>query len=183
MGNFNRGGAALNFISYGINYFLAAHGVSVDSGFPFYYIFEVLIGVYIYFNRKKIICKFSKWYICLGLLALCVTIVAIYTYSDNNYVKVLSYNHCTLLGLVVPFLTIITGYTFGKIRIKYDFTFGIYLFHMIAFGIVNNMGFSGVVEILLTAIVTAALAVLEYFIVENHKWIRKIMNYKRNENE
>ena len=95
---------------------------------PYMYIF--LIGMYIYTFRDKIIPFLSKyWYIILS-----VYLIGCFS-SIQRFFRIWCYTD-PFTGIFVSVITFSLAYRLGNHRIKYDFSYGIFLYH---FAVMNAL--------------------------------------------
>lgn len=161
----------INFFAIFISIAFSKIGFEADYGLPIYFMFEVLIGTFLYFNQDIILKYKNNKKLILIFVILLYAYFFILIKADNYYLNRLHYLHNTIIGVFVSFFTIIIGYSFVMKKRCLDITYGIYLFHVIALSIVERFDFivNDYFKILLISIITLALSLLEYYIVENIK--------------
>ncbi len=131
--------------------------------FPYFWIFFTGAACCEYYQNLFPIFK-KYWVISLiGLSAICVSGIDI----RGNY------------GLLQTLLQAITwigfAYSVPKANIKYDVSYGIYLYHMVVINVLIQCGAIGsYVWLALAAVITIMLAVLSYRIVVKCRLIRRI---------
>ena len=70
--------------------------------------------------------------------------------------------------MFICLLTLSGGYHFGKHRFKYDFSYSIYLYHMIVINVLTIVGINqNVLSVVLTYVFTVLLSCLSVFVIEN----------------
>lgn len=153
--------------SYTISLFrkIPIFGRFVDESFFLCFIYEFLIGSFLYFKRSSIInyIRRRRW-ISIWYLVLFTIISTYYWYNDSipqNYLM-----HSPYMTLLVCPLTIFLAFSFGAIHLKYDFSYGLFLCHMIVVGVLLWYGVNGFLGVALTIAITPLLAAVSYFLVE-----------------
>lgn len=114
---------------------------------PYLYIY--LIGVFVYVYRDKILPKLKKCFLPLVALYVVWCIINMHIgFSSGHYANIIS-------GSFVCILTISAGYYFGNHRLKYDFSYSLYLYHMIVTLGITETWYSMVSAYLLTGVLSA----------------------------
>lgn len=114
------------FISLGINVCLGLLNFSMSSTFIsrsiFPYMFFFLSGSFCYYNFDKVIPILIRYVYLLLLVYL------MYCFLGRPYSE-LGFYSPLFTSLISPFLTIGLAYRFGEHRIKYEFSYSLYLYH------------------------------------------------------
>lgn len=126
------------------------------------YAYPFLIGMYCYQRREKIIPILTKgfWPLLLSYIAWIVI---------NSHYLGLMIGHYTniITGIYVCLLTLSGGYNFGKHRIKWEVSYGLYIYHMIVINVFVMFGLDEKNYLMLTVLaVTWFIALLSYKFVE-----------------
>ena len=134
----------------------------VSNSFFIYLFYEFLIGSYLYFRLDKVrafIAKFKyAWIVLIGLF-----VVWFDFYGYSGYIKPIGVMHSPYLGIVVPFIVIIIGYSFGCVRFKVEISYEIFILHMIVVGFLKGLGVMGYLGILLTVVITPLVALAVFY--------------------
>ena len=140
-------------------------GRFVDAGFPLCFLYEFMIGSFLYFKRNTIILFFCihKHVVCVYLV-LFTTFFELYTYFD--LIPKTGEMHSPWIGILLSPLVVILGFIIGKIVIKCEMSYSIFLYHMVVIAVLKHLGFTGVTGIMLTAFVTPIMAYFSRKIVE-----------------
>ena len=126
---------------------------------PYLYIY--LIGVFVYVHRDKIIPTLKKgfWLIVALYVVWCIINMHI-GFSLGHYANIIS-------GSFVCVLTISAGYYFGNHRLQYDFSYSLYLYHMIIINVLAILGITGTwYSMVIVYLFTGVLSALSVFFVE-----------------
>ena len=139
--------------------------------FPFLYIF--LFGMMVYNFREKLLPLFVKykW-----------AIIAIYTIwellpdSITNCVYGVRYNAVTTLLLMCTVFAV--GYGFGKHRVKTDYTFAFYLYHIVVINLVVELGVTSITNplVFITVFVSELIAIIILSYFSAHVIERRVSN-------
>lgn len=123
--------------------------------FPYIWLFVLGGGICEYFDQLITWLK-KFWFIFLGISVLIS--VSHLESGIGMYETVKS----LCLGLAI----IGFGYSFPRIRIRHDFSFGIYIYHMIVINLMLELGYTGRVHYIATAlIISVLLAAMSYFMI------------------
>lgn len=130
------------------------------SCLPYFYIY--FAGWFIYQYREKIVPVLKKTkIICIILFVLRAL------YCEKNGVRLGDYQDMVLV-LLLCMLTVGIGYSFGKIRFKFDLSYGLYLYHMIIVDIFVQTGMVGDMKYVVAVYVISALcAVVSHYLVDD----------------
>ena len=141
-------------------------GRFVNIGFPLCFMYEFLIGSFLYFKRNTILAFFiaNKKWVILWLAAFTV-FFELYNYSD--LIPKTGEMHTPWLGIMTAPLAILLAFALGKVRFKVELSYCIFLFHMIIVGILKCFGIGGILGILLTVCITPPVA----YVV--NRWVEK----------
>lgn len=168
------------FLFWMFNVFDSFFTLFIPSPCWIFFFYEVLIGAFFYIKRDKILYPIKKK---KEVALLCWTgyTLLFYIYSNTNLIPHSGVMNTPLFGIIVPGITIILAYSFGKARIKIDISYGIYLYHMIFIQIIlalfsPNNGFF----ILLTLIITIVISFFSSLIVEKPIYMLKRKIYCKN---
>lgn len=121
---------------------------------PFLYIF--MFGMMVYNFRDKLLPLFAryKW-----LIVVLYTIWELLPDGLTNYVYGVRYNVVTTILLMCVVFAV--GYGFGKHRVKTDYTFAFYLYHIVVINFVIQMGIKNIDD----PIVFIAVFILEFAVI------------------
>lgn len=127
---------------------------------PYLYLF--LLGSFLYFKRETIGKTVTRyWWVFLSLYLLWSVF--------NNQGRVFSLGtYCDILTGVLLSLSVFScGYAVGKVRLKADFSYGIYIYHMVIVNIfVHLFGRGSFVNGLIIAVLSFLCAALSWYGVE-----------------
>ncbi|NLI92077.1 MAG: acyltransferase [Peptococcaceae bacterium] len=127
---------------------------------PYVYIF--LIGVFIYINRERILpalCHYCWWIFILYTLIFTIYFLRS-PVSIGHYTSIIS-------GVFIPFITIAMAYRFGRHRIPFDISYGIYLYHMIFINVMLETNIEPkVLAAILVLVFTIGFAFVSYYFIE-----------------
>ncbi len=127
---------------------------------PYLYIY--FAGWFIYRYREKIVPVLSKTKILCLLLFIGRAI-----YCTKFNVRVGEYQDMIQV-ILLCMLTIGVAYSFGKIRVKFDLSYGLYLYHMIVVDVFVHIGMVGKVSYLIAVYAVSLLcAVVSHFLVDD----------------
>lgn len=134
---------------------------------PYLYIY--LIGMFAYFYRDKIVLFLRDAFPILLLLYVvwCILKAHVFSFSLGHYTDIVS-------GVFICILTIGAGYFFGNHRLKYDFSYSLYLYHMIIINVLVVLGITqSIYSLLLTLALSFVCSVLSVVFVERQgrKWV------------
>ena len=155
-------GCALSVVNYYANPFIPpmAHKLIGVTLFPYAYMF--FIGSWLYSTREKTLFPLAKhivalvaMYVATRILILKSGIIVPGTYRDM------------IMGLFVPVITVGAAYTCGRHRLGCDYSYGIYIYHMIVINVLVHLGLTGSYKYLLIAFTaTLILAFVSWNLVE-----------------
>jgi len=74
--------------------------------------------------------------------------------------------HSPWLGIIVAPLSIILGFVIGNVKIKYEMSYSIFLYHMVVIAILKAFGVTGVMGIILTICITPIVAFISRILIE-----------------
>ena len=140
------------------------------SCMPYFYMY--FAGWFMYRYREKIVPILSKTKI------LCVILfIARAIYCDRFGVRIGEYMDMIQV-LLLCLMTVGFGYSFGKIRFKFDLSYGLYLYHMVVvdifvqIGLVGNMGYVAAVYV-----IAVLCALISHYLVDDT--VSHIFNKKK----
>ena len=140
-------------------------GLFVNDGFFLCFIYEFLIGSFLYCKRDSILSYFiNKRYLVVAFLAAFSIFHSVYTYTGvftKAYIM-----HSPVTAPFACFLNILIGYAFGRIKMKIAITYGIYIFHMVIVGLLLWAGVKDYSGVIITLATTPILAFVSYYFVE-----------------
>ena len=128
---------------------------------PYLYIYQ--FGMFAYTFRQELMPKLSRlfWPILTAYIAWSFANGVFFNFNVGHYVNIVS-------GMFICLLTLSGGYHFGKHRFKYDFSYSIYLYHMIVINVLTIVGINqNVLSVVLTYVFTVLLSCLSVFVIEN----------------
>jgi peptidoglycan/LPS O-acetylase OafA/YrhL len=139
---------AMGFVSNRVQQMLPGAISSLYNLLIFEYFWMFAIGAFVAENRDTIIPFLKKyWFIFIG-------VAMVFFFNSKIDIKLGNYNliFCTLeiLGLIG------FAYRCPKINIKFDFSYGIYLYHMIVVNAMIELGFTGKIRYIIIAILISA---------------------------
>ena len=125
---------------------------------PYAYIY--LIGMYAYTFRGEIIPKLKKGFYCLlgGYIVWCLLNRSFLHFSFGHYCNIVT-------GVFVCVLTLSAGYFLGNHKFKKDYSYSIYLYHMI---VINLLVVIGMKENLGALVITYVVTLLLSFVSTNY---------------
>ncbi|MGN0107849.1 MAG: acyltransferase family protein [Hominilimicola sp.] len=148
------------------------------SCLPYFYIY--FAGWFMYRYREKIVPVLARTKI------LCIALFIIRAlYCDKVGARVGEYQDMIQV-LLLCMLTIGIGYSFGKIRFKFDLSYGLYLYHMVIVDIFVQVGLVGSMKYVIAVYAIAVLCALaSHFLVDDTvaKIFKKTESTKYNEIE
>ena len=160
---------ALNLVVPHLQEILPETGRLIISHSYFYMYFA---GWFMYRYREKIVPILSKTKI------LCVILfIARAIYCDRFGVRIGEYMDMIQV-LLLCLMTVGFGYSFGKIRFKFDLSYGLYLYHMVVvdifvqIGLVGNMGYVAAVYA-----IAVLCALISHYLVDDT--VARIFNKKK----
>lgn len=127
---------------------------------PYFYIY--FAGWFIYRYREKIVPYLTHTKI------LCIILFVLRAlYCEKFSVRIGEYQDMVQV-LLLCMLTIGIGYSFGKIRFKFDLSYGLYLYHMIIVDIFVQTGHAGSMKYVVLVYVMAVIcAVASHYLVDD----------------
>lgn len=130
------------------------------SCLPYFYMY--FAGWFMYRYREKIVPILARTKI------LCIVLFIIRAlYCEKFGVRVGEYQDMIQV-LLLCMLTIGIGYSFGKIRFKFDLSYGLYLYHMIIVDIFVQTGLAGNMKYVIAVYAIAVLcALVSHFLVDD----------------
>lgn len=143
---------------------------------PYLYIY--LIGIFIYTYRNKMIPVLKRFFIPLliAYIVWCFINTFLIHFKPGHYINIVS-------GLFLSILTLGAGYYFGNHRLKHDFSYSIYLYHMIVINALLVLGIKeNIAALLLTYLITLLFSFLSVYIIEKNARIilNRLKTRKRN---
>ena len=125
---------------------------------PYAYIYW--IGMYAYTFRDEIIPKLKKGFYCLlgGYIVWCLLNRSFLHFSFGHYCNIVT-------GVFVCVLTLSAGYFLGNHKFKKDYSYSIYLYHMI---VINLLVVIGMKENLRALVITYVVTLLLSFVSTNY---------------
>lgn len=158
------GGGILILLFWMINCF-DTYLTQYISGTNFmFFLYEFLIGCFLYYWKEEILDKLAnKWFAIFLVVAFGVLF---YLHDFTNVIPAKGIMHDPLFGIIVPFVTIIVAFSFGKIRVKHDFSYGIYLFHMLIVHTLLAYGIKSAKAFPVIWIGTIGIAILSSIFIE-----------------
>lgn len=130
------------------------------SCLPYFYIY--FAGWFMYRYREKLVPVLARTKI------LCVILFVLRAlYCDKFGVRVGEYQDMVLV-LLLCMMTIGFGYSFGKIRFKFDLSYGLYLYHMVVVDIFVQTGLVGSMKYVAAVYVISLLcALVSHYLVDD----------------
>lgn len=125
---------------------------------PYAYIYW--IGMFAYTFRNDVIPKLKKYFVVLvaSYMAWCVLNSKVLHFGLGHYCNIMS-------GIFVCILTLSAGYYFGNHKFNKDYSYSIYLYHMI---VINALVMFGIKESLLGVVITYIVTFAFSFISTNY---------------
>lgn len=163
MADINGGGIACNVIFSWMKPYLPSLVFKLINVtfIPYLYIYQ--FGMFAYTFRQELMPKLSRlfWPILTAYIAWSFANGVFFNFNVGHYVNIVS-------GMFICLLTLSGGYHFGKHRFKYDFSYSIYLYHMIVINVLTIVGINqNVLSVVLTYVFTVLLSCLSVFVIEN----------------
>lgn len=146
-------------------------GKFIDSGNILFFVYELLIGCFIYQYREELLPLLSKKTTVVIYGAIFTIWYCIYNYA--NLIPKFGVMHNALFGILVPPLVLGIGYSAGKIRFHYDISYGIYIYHMIVINILLASNAAHIFAMPTAWFLTITCAVLSCLFIE-----RPALNFK-----
>ncbi len=140
-------------------------GARVDEGFSLCFLYEFLIGSFLYFKRDSIICFFQS-HKAFVFVFICIFTIFFELYTYTEMIPRTGEMHTPWIGIMVSPLVIVLGYIIKPIRFKVELSYGIFLFHMIIVELLKYLGVSGIKGILVTAVATPIFAFVSNQLIE-----------------
>ena len=141
-------------------------GAHIDESFAICFIYEFLIGSFMYFKREKLLYFFvnNKKYITMAFIGFLVyyTIWDITSLIPKTYAM-----HAPQMTLVVCPLTIIMGYAFGKHRIKHEISYGLFMYHILVVQCLKYFSIGGYLGICMVVVITTFVALVSKRFIED----------------
>lgn len=148
-------------------------GARFGSTFSLCFMYEFLIGSFLYFKRESIMKSIKNHPVILyAIFIFFCLFFEVYRYTD--LIPKTGEMHTPWFGILVCPLTILFGLYIRPIHLKLDLSFGIFLFHMIVVGTLLFYSIDGVVGIIITALITPCLAFISRTVIE-----KPILNFKK----
>lgn len=118
-----------------------------------------LIGMFVYTYRQEFLPKLMKAAVPLTVLLI------IYRYLTSIFhIEISSMYSDPLTGLLLPLITLGLAYRLGKIRFKRDYSYSIYLYHMVIIGAFVQLN----IKLNLQSIILLIILVLVLSVVSKH---------------
>lgn len=141
---------------------------------PYAYIY--LIGIFVYTFRQEMIPKLvgAFWPIAIIYALWSASNGMLFEFAIGHYVNIVS-------GVLICFLTLSGGYYFGRHRLKHDFSYSIYLYHMIVINALVVVGIEGNIQsIILVYAFTLLFSCFSVFVAEKYgaKLCKKILKIR-----
>lgn len=135
--------------------------------------YEFLIGAFIYVYREEILPIISnKSFLAIYGL---IWIIWFCIYEYGGVIPYFGIMHNPINGLTLPWLIMGLGYAFGKIRLKIDLSYGIFLWHMIVIEVLLFLELDEWYYMIAAWGITMGVAFITYYIVE-----KPFLKIKRN---
>lgn len=162
MADFNGGGITCNVIFSWMKPYLPSIVFKLINVTFIPYLYIYLFGMFAYTFRQELMPKLSRlfWPILMAYIAWSFANGAFFNFNAGHYVNIVS-------GMFICLLTLSGGYYFGKHRFKYDFSYSIYLYHMIVINMLTIVGINQSVQsVVLTYVFTILLSCFSVFVIE-----------------
>lgn len=150
--------------------FFDKHVIELFQGVPFgdsiglflCLLYEFLIGCFFYFHIDLV---FNKNH--LIVLFLFVSFIAVYyIYWNSNSISKNFVMHSPIIAPLCCIVVVILAYSFGRIKLPYDVSYGIFIYHMIVIGFLKFYNVKGIVGVILTPIIASIMALFSFFLIE-----------------
>ena len=139
--------------------------------FPFLYIF--MFGMMVYNFRERLIPFFVryKW-----IIILLYTVWELLPDKISDYACGIRYNVVTTLLLMCTVFAV--GYGFGKHRVKTDYTFAFYLYHIVVINLVVELGITSITNpfVFITVFASELIAIMILSCFSAHVIEKKVSN-------
>lgn len=140
-------------------------GKLVGDGFPLCFMYQFLIGSFLYFKRETILAFFIKHKLYAYLWLIAFTAFYEFFYLTDVFPKNWVMHSPVIAIMAVP-LSIVMGYALGDHHVKIDISYGVFLIHMIVIGTLKFLGVSGYIGVLLVLVIGPVLALLYCIAIE-----------------
>ncbi|MCC8160317.1 MAG: acyltransferase [Oscillospiraceae bacterium] len=153
---------ALNLVVPYLQEILPETGRSIISHSCIPYFYMYFAGWFMYRYRERIVPVLARTKI------LCLVLFVVRAlYCEKFGVRVGEYRDIIQM-LLLCMMTVGFGYSFGKIRFKFDLSYGLYLYHMIVVDIFVHTGMVGETKYIIAVyVVTVLLALVSHYLVDD----------------
>lgn len=147
------------------------------------FLYEFMLGAYLYMHRDTLLKKLARPKIAIGIIAIYTIIWNLYCHTD--IFPHIGAIHPALIAWIMPFSVIVIAYSFGRINLKMDLSYGIYIWHMVIITELLMFLEATPVTMIIAWIITVIVAILSWTVVEHnclnlsHYLVKKI-NSKNN---
>jgi len=131
---------------------------------PMMFIYEFLIGSMFYCHREKLIGIFSRKAVVIPLTLLFT--VWTFLYDKCGIIAKFGEMHNPVYGIIIPFITLGLGYAFGKLRLSFDISYGIFLFHMLIIHEILRLTAGGILWLTASWVVVIAFSFAMHYSFE-----------------
>ena len=139
---------------------------------PAMFMYQFIIGSLFYCHRDKMLALFARKQVIIPLTT--VFVIWTFLYDKCNIIGKFGVMHNPIYGLVIPFITIGLGYAFGKIRLGFDISYGVFLFHMLVIYEVLRLTKGGIPWMILSWGIIVAISFGMHYAFE--KPVKKLTN-------
>ena len=96
---------------------------------PAMFMYEFVIGSMFFCHREKLVGIFGRKGVVIPLTVMFT--VWTFLYDKCGIIPKFGQMHNPIYGFVIPFITIGVGYAFGRFRLSFDISYGLFLVHML----------------------------------------------------
>lgn len=126
-------------------------------------IYEFMIGCFVYFNLELLLKYINK---TSTFIFLCVFTLIYGLYWNLDMIPKTYVMHSPIISPLCCILIMCIAFSFGKVRIKVDISYGVFIYHMIIVGTLHIFGVNGVIGIFITPLLSCFLSIISFWLIE-----------------
>lgn len=130
------------------------------------FLYEFMIGAYIYMHRDFLLNRLAKPAVIIVLICIYSVVWSIYSYTD--FIPHIGSVHSAFITWLVPLTTVLTAFTLGKHNLKFDISYGIYIWHMIVITQVLMYFEPTVPTLIVCIVIIIAAAIASWLLIEKN---------------